>query len=85
MEKYNLNEYIKKLQEKEQSVKTEEDKDFAKIFIDNLSYNSLDVTNNTLFVCKGKAFKEEYLDAAIKKGAVAYISETDCHNNIPCV
>jgi|LSQX01.1.fsa_nt_gb UDP-N-acetylmuramyl-tripeptide synthetase len=85
MEKYNLNEYIKKLQEKEQSVKTEEDKDFAKIFIDNLSYNSLDVTNNTLFVCKGKAFKEEYLDAAIKKGAVAYISETDYHKNIPCV
>ena len=42
-----------------------------------LSYNSKDVSKDTLFVCKGKDFKKEYLDEAIKKGATMYVSATD--------
>ena len=47
-----------------------------------LSYNSKDVNVDTLFICKGKNFKEEYLDEAIEKGATAYISEIDYNKNI---
>ncbi len=83
MEKYTLNEYIEKLREKELLISENAQEKTRKIHIDNVSYNSLDVTENTLFVCKGKAFKEEYLDAAIEKGAVAYISEIDYNKTIP--
>ena len=38
-----------------------------------------------LFFCKGKQFKKEYLDAAIKKGAAAYVSETDYKETVPCI
>ena len=30
-----------------------------------ISYNSQDIKNNTLFICKGLEFKKEYLDEAI--------------------
>ena len=40
-----------------------------------LTYDSREVTEGTLFICKGAAFKAEYLDAAIEKGAIAYVSE----------
>lgn len=44
--------------------------------IDYLSYNSNDIENNTLFVCKGSAFKEKYLEDVIATQKVlAYISE----------
>ena len=39
----------------------------------------------TLFVCKGRAFKREYLLGAIGGGAVAYVSETDYAVDVPCV
>lgn len=50
-----------------------------------LSYNSADICDNTFFICKGAAFKEQYLDDAIKKGARAYISEKRYNDSIPCV
>ena len=43
--------------------------------IQNLTYNSKEVTKNTLFICKGAAFKEEYLKEALANGAIGYISE----------
>lgn len=42
--------------------------------ITNLTYDSNEVTPGTLFICKGVTFKEEYLKAALSKGAVCYIS-----------
>lgn len=39
----------------------------------------------TLFVCKGRAFKPEYLVSAIAEGAVAYVSEVDYDVDIPAV
>lgn len=41
-----------------------------------LSYDSKEVQENTLFVCKGVHFSETYLNAAITKGAFCYVSET---------
>ena len=48
---------------------------FENTIITNLTYNSKEVTNNTLFICKGVAFKADYLKEALKKGACFYISE----------
>ena len=45
--------------------------------VEHLTYDSKDVKENTFFICKGAAFKAEYLKEAVKKGAVAYISEKD--------
>ena len=47
--------------------------------------DSRTVVSNTLFVCKGRTFKREYLLGAIEAGAVAYVSETDYGVDIPCV
>lgn len=43
--------------------------------IRHLTYNSREVREGTLFICKGEKFRKEYLEEAIQKGAVAYISE----------
>lgn len=43
--------------------------------IKNITYNSKEVKNNTLFICKGYSFKKEYLNEAINNGAICYISE----------
>ncbi len=50
--------------------------------VEYISYNSNDVRENTLFICKGAHFKLEYLKSAEEKGACCYVSEakhdTDC-------
>lgn len=43
--------------------------------INYISYNSNDIKENTLFVCKGNNFKKEYLINSISKGITTYISE----------
>lgn len=45
------------------------------ITIDYISFDSNDVRTDTLFICKGSHFSEEYLKAALEKGAVCYVSE----------
>lgn len=40
-----------------------------------LTYNSKEVTADTMFICKGAAFKPLYLREAVERGAVCYISE----------
>ena len=44
--------------------------------VEYISYNSNDVRENTLFICKGAHFKLEYLKSAEEKGACCYVSET---------
>lgn len=43
--------------------------------IENLCFDSRKVSKNTLFVCKGASFKEEYIGAAKEKGAIFFVSE----------
>lgn len=44
--------------------------------VNYISYNSNDIKENTLFICKGAHFKTEYLISAIENGTKCYISET---------
>ena len=50
-----------------------------------LCYDSREVVPESLFFCKGAAFKKEYLQSAIEKGAIAYVSEIDYEVSIPCI
>ncbi len=51
--------------------------------VEYISYNSMDVRENTLFICKGLNFKEEYLNDAIEKGAICYIAEKEIKKDFP--
>ena len=53
--------------------------------VEYLTYDSKQVVEGTLFICKGAAFKAEYLDEAIEKGAAAYVSEQkyDTKKDVP--
>lgn len=48
-----------------------------------LTCDSREVTGHTLFICKGAAFKPQYLLDAVKQGAAAYISETKMDVPVP--
>lgn len=41
--------------------------------VTKISYNSMDIQEGTLFLCKGLAFKESYLKSALEKGAFCFI------------
>lgn len=43
--------------------------------LEYISYDSRDIRENTVFFCKGRNYKEEYLEEAVGKGAVLYVSE----------
>ena len=60
-------------------------KDYTEIDlnINNISYNSNKIKENTLFVCKGFSFKEEYLNDAINNKTICYMSEIDYNKDIP--
>lgn len=45
--------------------------------VTGVTYNSKEVKEGSLFVCKGVHFKEAYLEEAVKRGAIAYVSETE--------
>lgn len=45
--------------------------------IENLEHNSKNVTENTLYICKGLNYKPEYLNEAIVNGATVYIAEPE--------
>lgn len=52
------------------------------IIVENLTYDSREVTPGTMFICKGAAFREEYLKGAFEKGAVCYVAERE-YDNVP--
>lgn len=54
--------------------------------IADITFDSRQVKCGTMFTCKGKAFKEEYLTDSVSKGAVAYMAE--CRYDsvcLPCI
>ena len=53
--------------------------------IEAVTCDSRRVVPGSLFVCKGAAFRAEYLAAALEKGAVAYVSETPYGLPAPCL
>ncbi len=54
--------------------------------VKGLTYDSRQVEEGTLFICKGAAFREEYLKATVKSGAMAYAAEKDYGlEGFPCL
>lgn len=45
--------------------------------VKGLTYDSREAGPGTLFICKGAAFKEEYLESAAEKGAICYLSQEE--------
>ena len=77
-----LDKIFEALDEAGQVVRYSRNLRFENMELNHLSYNSKDITSKTLFICKGKLFKSEYLKDAISKGVIAYISE-DYYEDIP--
>jgi len=50
-----------------------------------VSFDSRNVPDKSLFVCKGRSFKKDYLEQAIGNGAIAYVSEKDYEVDIPFI
>ncbi len=50
---------------------------FEDTLIKQITYDSKAVKSGCLFACKGAAFKKQYLEDAVKNGAVCYVSEID--------
>lgn len=52
----------------------------------DISFDSRAIKPGTLFICKGAAFKEEFLAAALRAGACAYVSEQAyARFDAPCI
>ena len=79
---YNINDYIDLLKKnnlvKECYIKND-------VLIKNVTYNSKQAEVGTLFICKGAHFKEEYLNEAVKNGAVCYVSESRYDVDADCI
>lgn len=75
MKKFKLKEYISLLNKEnllvEENISEKIKEEIIKIF----TYDSREVTKNTLFACKGAKFKTEYLEKALENGAIAYVCE----------
>lgn len=85
MKYYSLRDYAQLL-EKEKLLTEFRPGGSSELTVEYLTYDSRKVREGTLFICKGAAFKEEYLLEAVKKGAVAYVSERPYEGaDIPCI
>ena len=82
MEKYALEAYVQLLQKNQMTASFDlmgrED-----MPVENITYNSKEAGPGTLFICKGAAFKKDYLKMAVDAGAVGYVSEIDYGIEVP--
>lgn len=53
--------------------------------ITNVVYDSRKAQPGSLFLCKGAAFRQTYLDQALRQGAAAYVSEEVYPVPVPCI
>lgn len=87
MQKFKIREYVEILKENNELIEAINCNGILEKEVANISYNSNNVKEDTLFICKGfgNNFKKEYLEQAIKKGAFAYVSQVDYNVGIPCI
>lgn len=85
MIKYKVKEYIDFLKEENQVIEIINCEDILDTTVEYMSYNSKDIKKNTLFICKGETFKEEYLKSAARDGVMIYVSEKKYDIDIPCI
>ncbi len=77
---FSLNDYHADLTEQRLDVSVQNE---ANPPIEFVSYDSRNIRPNTLFLCKGNAFKRDYLLSAVDQGAVAYVADRDMDVPIP--
>ena len=76
METKALSAYIDALHEAGLLLRATATPDQRSTAVARLTYDSKEVMPQTLFFCKGTHFKAAYLDEAVERGALAYVSET---------
>ena len=89
---HSLTDYLNQLEEHQLVKDSEIISEHKERSIQYISYNSMDIVPDTIFVCKGSHFSVDYLRSAIEKGAVCYISETkydldgqEASNAVSCI
>jgi UDP-N-acetylmuramyl-tripeptide synthetase len=85
MKKHSIEEYVRLIEANNLLIHKDYPPEVARKTVRKLAYNSNKVGSDTLFICKGAGFKEEYLDAAIHNGAIMYVSEVNYHKKISCL
>ncbi len=70
-----IKDYYKLLKDADLLKESSPDAEFSEKEIKNLAYHTAKVTENTVFICKGKRFKKEYVTMAVENGAVLLICE----------
>lgn len=75
MEKYNLKKYLEILKENNLLLESNISEELLEKQVEDITYDSREVKENTLFICKGANFKEEYLEKSLNSGAIAYVAE----------
>jgi UDP-N-acetylmuramyl-tripeptide synthetase len=83
VQEHSIGEYIELIETHHLLINKDYSREMAERIVKKVAYNSNEVSPATLFVCKGAKFREEYLDMAIRNGAIMYISEVDYHKSIP--
>lgn len=77
MKNYKIKDYIDLLIKHNLLKNYNADAELLEHEIEKVTYNSKDVNQNTLFVCKGLKYKAEYLKEAISNGAIIYIADEE--------
>lgn len=72
---YCLADYQQKLADRGLITRFIKDEALLTLPVERITFDSKEAQSGTLFVCKGKKFREEYLKEAFNKGAFCYISE----------
>ncbi|NCB41829.1 MAG: UDP-N-acetylmuramyl-tripeptide synthetase [Clostridia bacterium] len=74
---YSLADYQKKLEDQNLVKRFIQDEALLAMQVFMIAFDSRYVQKNTIFVCKGKQFKYEFLQEAFQKGAFCFVSEND--------
>ena len=85
MEKYKVKDYIDLLREENLISEVINCDDILEKEVNLVSYNSKEIEEDTLFICKGINFKDEYLKEAIDNGVFIYVAERKYNVDVPCV
>jgi UDP-N-acetylmuramoyl-L-alanyl-D-glutamate--2,6-diaminopimelate ligase len=72
-----LSQYIDLLDENQLIKHIDVDESLLERKVENLSYDSKDMGQNGMFICKGISFKPKYLKEAIENGGFCYVSQED--------
>lgn len=77
MKTYILKDYIDALENENLIEEINLNNLYATTSIAKIAHNSKNVEKGTLYICKGLKYKPEYLEEAIKNGAMVYVAEKE--------